>query len=171
MPMSKLRGIAFFEWHGKNGYLAAKNCETDPLTHRISDRQMRLFLTLLAQTERAIAAPETSVRLGPWMAGYLAGWTSSLLAVNCDQAGHLEETGAVKTGRCSQSGDNAGSVRGGHQGSSVRSPSSSSSGCADGESAGELPTPSRTDDALPLKHAASMDVFDAHIARRFEVKS
>lgn len=35
----------------------------------------------------------------------------------------------------------------------------SSSGCADGESAGELPTPSRTDDALPLTHAASVDVF------------
>ncbi|RUT26872.1 hypothetical protein C0V97_04115 [Asaia sp. W19] len=47
----------------------------------------------------------------------------------------------------------------------------SSSGFADGESAGELPTPSRTDDALPLKHAASVSVFDAHIARRFEVKS
>ncbi|WP_438381501.1 hypothetical protein ABHV46_10945 [Asaia sp. BMEF1] len=37
--------------------------------------------------------------------------------------------------------------------------SDSSSGCADGESAGELPTPSRTDDALPLKHAASVTVF------------
>ncbi len=35
----------------------------------------------------------------------------------------------------------------------------SSSGCADGESAGELPTPSRTDDALPLKHPASVTVF------------
>lgn len=30
---------------------------------------------------------------------------------------------------------------------------------ADGESAGELPTPSRSDDALPLKHAASVTVF------------
>gem|GEM_PF-5524072 len=38
-------------------------------------------------------------------------------------------------------------------------PSDSSSGCADGESAGELPTPSRTDDALPLNHAASVTVF------------
>ena len=36
--------------------------------------------------------------------------------------------------------------------------SDSSSGCADGESAGELPTPSRNDDALPLKHAASVTV-------------
>jgi len=40
-----------------------------------------------------------------------------------------------------------------------------------GESAGEFPTPSRTNDALPLKHAASVSVFDAHIARRFEVQS
>lgn len=157
--MSKLRGLAFFEWHGKNGYLAAKNCETDPLTHRISDRQMRLFLTLLAQTEQAIAAPETSVRLGPWMAGYLAGWTSSLLAVNCDQADHLEETDAATTEQHSQSEYNAGSFRSGHRDSSVRYPSGSSSGCADGESAGELPTPSRTDDALPLKHGASVTVF------------
>lgn len=37
--------------------------------------------------------------------------------------------------------------------------SDSSSGCADGESARELPTPSRNDDALPLKHTASVDVF------------
>jgi len=35
----------------------------------------------------------------------------------------------------------------------------SSSGCADGESAGELPTPSHTDDALLLNYAANVSVF------------
>ncbi|WP_336947245.1 hypothetical protein [Asaia sp. HN010] len=46
-----------------------------------------------------------------------------------------------------------------HRGDETHSNSSFSS--EDSESAGELPTPSRTDDALPLKHAASVPVFNA----------
>lgn len=125
--MSDIRGIASFEWRGDHGFLDARNTESDPLVCRISERQMKLFLTLLARTERAIAEPQTSDRLGSWMAGYLAGWTSPLLEVNPGLVDHQEESSEGKTSQLSPSEGNVASCSHLRSDPSFQFPSNSSS--------------------------------------------
>lgn len=143
--MSDLRGVAFFEWHGDHGFLDACNTETDPLTCRISERQMKVFLTLLARTERAIVEPQTSDRLGSWMAGYLAGWTSPLLEVNPGLTGRQAENSEAKTSPLSPLEDSAGVCSYLRSDPNSQFPSGSSSVLADGESGDSVAADPRND--------------------------
>jgi len=155
-----LTGLGGFIFPQSNP-LSAQNIEQDPLDQKISARQLKAFLMILGKTSAAIGRPELAAQLGPWVVGYLAGWSTPLVELHvdpgCRPVGNASEVQLKEThAECiSDSGSAA------HQSRHAECSSDSSSGCADGESAGELPTPSRTDDALPLKHAASVTVFDA----------